>query len=364
MLRPAGAEGRTLAAARRRVDSVRRHVVGGDSRTVLAQQLETRLQELQAEKDALQLELGKVAGLGVETSFFKGASMEQAEEFFRRNGYWVFKDAVSGEWLARLQEKWLEAAAPARELWERAHAVNDEPLKPAPPISVPDLRGQLRHAPGYFDIPRFAEYDESMLHLLDNPRIIPLLQRVMGGKVQVKQIQGRTVPAEAADRYTRWHRDGGANIQTHPLHSPSIKVFTFPFDVPADGGCAAVVPGSHRTHMLSPAGPVRDDPHSMPDHVTFPARAGTAVAYDNRIWHNAFPNTSGQDRRCLICSYGPYGTSQSGQVVANARRLYAAGKLGADQPMLRQLLGWRLGLGEVSYSEPEHHERHPTPDNR
>ena len=101
--------------------------------------------------------------------------------------------------------------------------------------------------------------------------------------------------------------------------------------------------------MLSPAGPVRDEPQSMPDHVTFPARAGTAVAYDNsnRIWHNAFPNTSGQDRRCLICSYGPYGTSQSGQVVANARRLYMAGKVGADQPMLRQLLGWRLGLGEV-----------------
>ena len=126
----------------------------------------------------------------------------------------------------------------------------------------------------------------------------------------------------------------------------------------------------------------------MPNHITFPAAAGTSVAYDNRIWvsqaplwsrllgfskgvsessdaqHNAFPNTSSEDRRCLICSYGPYGTSQSGQVIANARRLHAAGKLGEDQPMLRQLLGWRLGLGAVDYSEPEHHENHPTPDNR
>ncbi len=32
--------------------------------------------------------------------------------------------------------------------------------------------------------------------------------------------------------------------------------------------------------------------------------------------------------------------------------------------MLRQLLGWRLGLGAVDYSEPEHHENNPTPDNR
>ena len=102
----------------------------------------------------------------------------------------------------------------------------------------------------------------------------------------------------------------------------------------------------------------------MPNHVTFPAKAGTAVAYDNRIWHNAFPNTSVKDRRCLICSYGRYGTGQSGQVIANARRLYAAGKLGHSQPMLRQLLGWRLGLGVVDYNDPEHHERNPTPDNR
>ena len=106
-----------------------------------------------------------------------------------------------------------------------------------------------------------------MLHLLDNPTIVRVLEIVMGGKVQVKQIQGRTVPAEAADRYTHWvsaltptppsppsvvthalllwaaqHRDAQAEIETHPRFSPSIKVFTFPFAVPADGGCAAVVP--------------------------------------------------------------------------------------------------------------------------
>jgi hypothetical protein len=138
--------------------------------------------------------------------------------------------------------------------------------------------------------------------------------------------------------------------------------------------------------------------------VTFPAEAGTSVAYDNRIWHNAMPNTSSEDRRCLICSCacpplppppparratppvqhraaergaaasadGPYGTGQSGQVVSNAKRLYAAGRLGTDQPKLRQLLGFRLGLAEIDYNDPRHlsfpeqeqHEQNPTPDNR
>lgn len=116
--------------------------------------------------------------------------------------------------------------------------------------------------------------------------------------------------------------------------------------------------------MLAPAPEIPGDPHSMRNHVTFPCRAGTAVAYDNRIWHNAMPNTSGVDRRCLITSYKRYGTGQSGQVIANAKRLLAAGKLGEDQPGLRQMLGWRIGLGEVDYDEEEHHERNPTPDNR
>jgi hypothetical protein len=160
----------------------------------------------------------------------------------------------------------VQAAAPARELWEAAFAASSDVTKPAEPIDVPDLRGQLKHAAGYFDIPRFVEFDDSMLHLLDNPKVLPVLEKVMGGRVQVKQIQGRTVPAEAADRYTHWHRDSGAEIATHPQTSPSIKVFTFPFAVPAGGGCAAVVPGSHRTHMLAPAGPERADPHAMPNH--------------------------------------------------------------------------------------------------
>ena len=92
-------------------------------------------------------------------------------------------------------------------------------------------------------------------------------------------------------------------------------------------------------------------------------KAGTAVMYDNRIFHNALPNTSGADRCALICSYQPYGRSQSGQVVANAQRLLEAGRLGEDRKVLRQLLGWRLGLLD-GYDQPGFHLARPSPDNR
>ena len=272
----------------RRLTAVARHIAAGGSSGATTERLEQRLGQLQREKDQLQLELGAAEGVDVPRSFFRTASLDDAAAFFRRNGYWIMEDAVAGEWLERLQHKFMEAAAPARELWEAALADGPENVAPS---DIPDLRSQLKHAPGYFDIPRFVEYDDSMLRLLDNPRVIPVLEKVMGGKVQVKQIQGRTVPAAASSRYTRWHRDSSAEISTHPRTSPSVKVFTFVFDVPVDGGCAAVVPGSHRVMQLAPGHSVPKaeqtvDPRLMPNHITFPCKAGTAVAYDNRIWHN------------------------------------------------------------------------------
>ena len=381
----AGRGGRQLAPSlwrsflmsphRRRVLSLlARHVVvpaaastadDADDKGAAARAIEGRLQELQAEKDSLQLEVGRLTGVGVPREFFRSASPDETAEFFRRNGYWLFEDAVQGEWLARLQEKWLEAAAPARELWEQGGG-RSTPV----PIHVPDLRERLKHGAGFFDIPRFIEHDDSMLRLLSNPAIISVLELVMGGKVQVNQIQGRTVPAEVPiDKYTHWHRDGGADDFTmHPMHSSNVKVFTFPWAISTDGGCAAVVPGLHRTNMVAPdnfVGSRTPGDVAMPHHVSFPLMAGTAIAYDNRIWHNALPNTTRHDRCCLICSYKPYGTMmQSGQVIANAKRLHTVGKLGPTEPLLRQLLGWRLGLGEVDFSDPEHHERNPTADNR
>lgn len=56
------------------------------------------------------------------------------------------------------------------------------------------------------------------------------------------------------------------------------------------------------TILLAPDGKTTNRDEKMPNHVSFPVKAGTAIAYDNRIWHNMLPNTTGDDRRCLICS--------------------------------------------------------------
>ena len=162
-----------------------------------------------------------------------------------------------------------------------------------------------------------------LLRLIDNPKPLEVIEAVMGGRVQVNQIQARTVPAEVASEYTSWvsqlspqlvcatrpadgtqngacktqHRDAGDQININPMHSDTLKAFTFFFDVPADGGCAAVLPGSHRVQFAcNPHWSHDDDQESMgadgmpgsaaPSFVKFPCKAGTVVMYDNRIFHN------------------------------------------------------------------------------
>ena len=57
-----------------------------------------------------------------------------------------------------------------------------------------------------------------LLRLIDNPKAIQVIESVMGGRVQVNQIQARTVPAEVASEYTSWvsRLPLGSFAQTRP----------------------------------------------------------------------------------------------------------------------------------------------------
>ena len=186
--------------------------------------------------------------------------MAAALAFFQANGYWVIPDAVDGQWLARVQAAFTKAQAPARAHWQRARDSREREGYSPGNTGTTVVEGEEhlvdlgeaalgeelagRHANGYFDVPRFVEQDDALLHLLDNPKVVPIVEAALGGKACVTQIQARTVPAEVADQYTSWHRDAGDHVAVHPDFSPWCKAFTFFFDVPEDGGCAAVVPGS------------------------------------------------------------------------------------------------------------------------
>eukprot|EP01050_Picozoa_sp_SAG11_P012099 SAG11_NODE_1324_length_5199_cov_5.524902_3_plen_226_part_00 len=198
------------------------------ARATAAEQIEGRMQELRVQLDSLQLQLGSLSsdipacdagdeeadsmlpvidvahraavqdagqqrrriaapGPGARSDEHAGAAPVEMQDFFRRNGYWVVPNAVSGEALSRLQSAWLRESAPARASWEAEKAKGTGPNKMG-------FAAGTWVARTYFDLPRFAEADPSFLDLLDNRKVLPLIKAVMGGKVVLDQIQGRTVP--------------------------------------------------------------------------------------------------------------------------------------------------------------------------
>ena len=161
--------------------------------------------------------------------------------------------------------------------------------------------------------------DPVLLDLVDPAPVIPLLKEVLGGDIRMRGVQPRTFPPEDQGGYTAWHRDA-AKPDNYPGPSPAhiIKMFFYFFDVPENGGCTAVVPGSHK--ILSHPGRVFDKVWAtsrthdteesntistllMPNQVKFAVSAGTAIIFNTAIWHTALPNTSTEDRQCVIIRY-------------------------------------------------------------
>lgn len=122
-------------------------------------------------------------------------------------------------------------------------------------------------AEGFFDLPNLLSEDDVFLDILDSPAVVPLMSRVCGaphalepdsevasagytGCMRSGGMGGRVVPPNEHG-YTRWHQD---HPQPDDAANPSyrdVKIMLGLWDIPVNGGCTAVVPGTHRL----PAGP-------------------------------------------------------------------------------------------------------------
>ena len=152
------------------------------------------------------------------------------------------------------------------------------------------------------------------------------------------------------------------------------KVFIYLNDIGADGGCTALVPGSHRWSLSPEAGgstfPVSEggDPaegevaqthefdreraahvgghaaqDAMPGHVKVTCSAGTALFFDTRCAHTAFANTSQMPRECIILIFCPRWHKQRTDIAELADVLERTGAL--TTPFLRQLFGFETAAG-------------------
>ena len=176
----------------------------------------------------------------------------------------------------------------------------------------------------------FVGLDDAFLELVDHPASLPVVTEVLGWNVYVYHCHLDVHPPEPrTEPRWRWHQDGGR--QNVELESPrprlSVKVAFFLTDVPtAEHGALRVVPGSHRSDMLS-----REQ--EPPDAVAVLVEAGSAVIFDRRLWHARGDNLSDRTRKALFYGYTHRWIRPRDELTVHPERLAVL------TPLRRQLLG-------------------------
>ena len=170
-------------------------------------------------------------------------SPDECLAFFLREGFVCVRNLFDSQQMKRMQAHWRRAQAPTQTLWDEAKLVAGnfigEDFKPQPRFA------HFPHGRLWFDLPLqdFFGAGDPMLDLIDPPRLLSVLEKVVGSDVRLLTVQPRTVPPETNQGYTGWHRDGiePPTNDSHP-HCRRVKVFVNMFDTAEDQGCTSVGP--------------------------------------------------------------------------------------------------------------------------
>ena len=86
--------------------------------------------------------------------------------------------------------------------------------------------------------------------LIRHPRLLPVVESLMGGPVCFGEIGLRRMPAYANEPHQQWHRDR-AHWPEHPLRLDYVQLIVYLTDVDADTHCFSMSPESVREPVLA-----------------------------------------------------------------------------------------------------------------
>jgi len=170
------------------------------------------------------------------------------------------------------------------------------------PEELERVRAAFHRAAEKKALREILDQDEVFLDMVDHPVLLGVVRAVVGEDAQLRYAQGGIVPAEAGAG-SGWHCDLSGLLGVYmPESIVMTKLFTYLEDVPENGACLSLVPGSHRYPMGHPLPDIAAH-EEMPHHVKMVVRAGDAVLMNGYTWHARFPNLSDRPRKVLEYSY-------------------------------------------------------------
>ena len=198
--------------------------------------------------------------------------------------------------------------------------------------------------PKFFDLPHILDEDDVFVDLVDIPSVFSVLLGIVGGDIQLLQVQARLFPPGRT--FTApWHSDLAAinGIDLSNSLNFQVKVHYYPYDLAAGQGCLAFIPGSHRyppgyAHQLQ----ISTEKESSVFTKVVP-KAGDAVLFNTHILHMALDNTSTEVRKSLIYTYSHFWVKNYPSAIPrDLERL-------ADSPQRKQLFGVASSDKDGSY---------------
>ena len=163
-----------------------------------------------------------------------------------------------------------------------------------------------------------VEYDPALLHYAAHPRLVPLVEDIVGGSVRLEEseaiINRRDPAADLAAlgvrRYnpTGFHtgtRHGWGTWEEHGhFHCLFVKTLAYLTDVGPDDGGTTLIPGSHRLSLPQEeviAAAMADDRliHQVE------ATAGSVLLFPESLVHSTTAIRSDKERVILVSGYTP-----------------------------------------------------------
>ena len=186
----------------------------------------------------------------------------------------------------------------------------------------PDLESRRvyprRRSDHFVLLGNLVEYHTALLEYAAHPKLVPLVEEVVGGKVRLEEteaiINRKDPDADLDELYKRrynptgFHRGTqhgwGTYIEQNRFHSIFVKTLTYLTDVGPDDGGTCVIPGSHSltwsaNEMIEAA--LSDDKliHQVE------ATAGSTLLFTESLIHSTTAIRSDKERAILVAGYTP-----------------------------------------------------------
>lgn len=161
-------------------------------------------------------------------------------------------------------------------------------------LQVKEIGGEehLRELNDAYIVRLLLAYDDYFLKLATNPKVLAIVERLLGDYYIIAQQNGIINPPGLENYQISWHRDLSYQhfVNSRPL---AISALFCVDDFSKETGGTHVLPGSHKSEAFPSQEFVEKNQYCVT------AKAGSVLVFDSMLYHRAGSNRSNFKRRAL-----------------------------------------------------------------